>query len=99
GMFQHEMAIEEDGLNLSQKRIITVDVRPTRLDHANIFTGEVMNGALKKIRRWNEISVKDRDVLSGRSLHSLVKRAGFEPGAIRAIVIRNRVSLSRVMLD
>ena len=68
-------------------------MRPARLDHPDVFAGEMMNRALKKIRRWNEISVKDRDVFSGGSLHPLVKRARLESGAIRAMVIRDRISL------
>src|SRR6185312_9696149 len=74
-MLQHEVAIEQNGFHLSQKRIIAVDVCPASLDHADIFAGEMMNRALKKIRRRNEIGVEDGDKFSARGFHPFVKRS------------------------
>src|SRR5204863_7901237 len=98
GMFQHEMAIEQDGLNLGKKRIVAVDMRPASLDHSYVCAGEMMNRALKEIRRWNEIGIENCDVLSRGRLHSLMQRARLVSRTIGAMVVRDRISLRAVML-
>ena len=58
-MFEHEMAVEQNGFNFGQKRIMAVNVCPARLHHADFRVGEVMDAVQQEIRRRNKIGVKD----------------------------------------
>ena len=49
GVFEHEVAIEQNRFDFGQKRIIAIDVRPPRLHHADVGIGEVVDGAHQKI--------------------------------------------------
>ena len=60
-MLQHEVAIEQDGFDFGQKRIIAVDMRPARLHHADLRSGEVMDHAHDPVFRRHEVSVEDGD--------------------------------------
>ncbi len=58
------MAVEQDGLDLGEKRVMAVDVRPARLHHADAGVGEMVHGLAQKIFRGNEVCVKDGDELA-----------------------------------
>ena len=49
GVFENEVAIEQDRFDFGEKGIIAIDVRPPRLHHADIGIGKVVNGAHQKI--------------------------------------------------
>jgi hypothetical protein len=60
-VFEHEMAVEQNGLDFGQQRVVAVDVGPARLHHADLGIGEVMDALHQKIGRRNKIGVKDGD--------------------------------------
>src|SRR5712692_7431733 len=72
---------------------------PARLHHADLGSGEMMDGAQQKVFRRDEVGVKDSDELAFRRLHAFRQRTRLEafPGA--AMVMRNRKSESGVMFD
>ena len=71
GVLEHEVAVEQDGFHLREKRIIAVDVRPARLHHADLGIGEVMDGAQQKIFRRREVGVENGDEFAFRCLQAL----------------------------
>ena len=89
-MLQHKVAVEQYGLNLSQKRIMTVDVRPARLDHADSRVGKMMNGPQEEIFRRNKVGIKDGKEFSTRLLHAFLERPCFEAVPVRALGSRAR---------
>src|SRR5271156_4125461 len=61
GMLQHEVAVQQNGFHLREKRIVAIDVRPARLHHADLRVSKVMDGARQKIFRRSEVCVEDGD--------------------------------------
>ena len=45
GVFQHEMSVQQDGLNFGQKGIVAVDMGPAGLHHADFRIGQMVDGA------------------------------------------------------
>src|SRR4029453_17228558 len=84
-MFEHEMTVEQDGLDLGQEGVIPVDVAPTRLDHADTRIRKMRQQALEKIRGRNEVGVENRDQLAPRHLQTSFDGSGFEALAVGAV--------------
>ena len=73
-MLENKVAVEHDGFNFGQERVVAVDVRPSRLHHADLRIGEVVDHLHQEIFRRDEVGVEDRDELAfGRS--SVLRRA------------------------
>ncbi len=85
GMFDDEMAIEEDSLAFGEERVIAVDVSPLGLDHAEFGIGKEIDGAFEEVFGWDEVGVEDGDKLAGALWHSSRKCASFVAGAISAV--------------
>jgi len=58
-VFEHEVAIEQNGFDLREQRVVAVDVRPARLHHADLGVGEVMYALQQKVGGRNKIGVED----------------------------------------
>ena len=82
-VFQHEMAVEQNGFDLGQQRVVAVDVRPARLHHADLGIGEVMDALHQKVGRRNKIGVKDGDEFALCRFQSRFQSARLEALAIR----------------
>ena len=98
-MLQHEVAVEQDGLYLREKRIIAVEVSPARLHHADLRIGEVMDSAQQKIFRRSEVGVKDGDEFALRRFQALRQRSGFEALAIGAVMIADGIAERGIAFD
>ncbi len=98
-VLEHEVAVEQNGFYLREKRIVAVDVRPARLHHANLWIGEVVDGAQQKIFRRSEVGVKDGDELTLRRLQPLGQRSCLEAFAIGAVMVADGISQRRVAFD
>ena len=59
------MAIEEERLHFREQGIVAVQMTPAHLHHADARVGKVINGAPQRVRRRHEISVKNKDELTG----------------------------------
>ena len=84
-VLEHEVAVEQDRLNLRQQRVVLIDVTPARLDHRHLRIGEELHGAHQEIRRGDEVGVEDRDELALGDLEAGLERAGLVAGAIGAM--------------
>ena len=51
GLLEHEVAVEEHGLDAGEERVGAVEVAPAGLDHADPGIGEEMDGLREQIRR------------------------------------------------
>ena len=86
-MLQDEMAIEKQRLHFRQEVVIAVQVRPAGLYHSHPWVGEVVDGLLQKIHRWNEIGIKDGNKLACRRVEAFRQCPRLEPFSIRTVVI------------
>ncbi len=90
-MLEHEVAVEQDRLNLGQKRIAAVDVRPARLHHPDLGIGEVMDALEQKIRGRNKVGVENGNELALRRLQPLSQRPRLVALAVVAVMIGDRM--------
>ena len=88
-VFDHKMAVEQDGFHLSEQRVIGIEIGPASLHHADARAAagihEIGNGEAQKIGRRHKVGVKNRDELSLGSFQSMFERAGFVAFAIGAM--------------
>src|SRR5262249_39244665 len=75
-VLHHKVAVEQDGFNLCERGVVAVNVRPARLDHADLRILEVRDGTAKEVGVRLEIRVEDGDELAGGGLHAFTERAG-----------------------
>src|SRR5579862_458601 len=78
GVFQYEMPVEQNRFNFGQKRIVAIDVSPSRLHHSHLGFSEVVNHFQQEIFRWHEVRVEDRDELALGRLQAFRKRPRLE---------------------
>ena len=95
-VLEHEVRVEQHGLDLRQQRVVLVDVAPARLHQRDLLVGEVIDGARQEVGLRNEVGVEDRDELAARDLQALVERAGLVAGAIRAVDVLDVDALHRM---
>ena len=91
-VFEHEMAVEQNGFDLGQQRVVAVDVRPARLHHADLGIGEVMDALQQKIGRRNKIGVKDGNEFALRRFQSFRQSARLEALTIVAVQVGDWIS-------
>ena len=70
GLLEEEVSIEEERLHFCEQGIVAVQMAPPHLHHADARVGEVINGAPQRVRRRHEISVKNKDELTGGILQT-----------------------------
>src|SRR5580704_3908772 len=62
-MLDDEVAVEEDGFDLCEERVVAVEVRPARLNHADFGSvcgiDEIRNRAAQKISLGNKVPVEE----------------------------------------
>ena len=97
-VFQHEMAIEQDGFHLSEKAVIAVEVSPAGLHHPDARFGKVVDDLHEPLRRRHEVSVEDRDELALGLLQTLIERARLVAVAVRAVQIDDVVAQRTIAL-
>src|SRR5215470_4143549 len=98
-MLENEMAVEQDGFDLRQERIIAVDVGPARLHHADLGIGEVVYAPQQEIGGRDEIGVEDGDEFSFGTLKPGGERSGLETFAILTVMIGYGISEGGVTFD
>ena len=92
GMLEHKMAVEQDGFDLGEQRIVAVNVRPAGLHHADFGVGEMVDALKQEIGRWNKVGVEDGDELALGRLEAGLERSGFEAVAIFAVDVGDRIA-------
>ena len=93
------MAVQQNSFNLGEKRVIAIDVGPAGLHHPNLGVGEVVNGALQKIFRRDEVGVEDRNKFALGSFQTLRQRARLESFTVGTVMVTDGESLRGVMVD
>ena len=87
GVFDEEVAIEEDGLGACEDRIGSVEVIPAGLDHADVGVGKVLDGIGQKIFGGDEIGIEDRDELAFGIRQGCFERPSFVAVAVIAMEV------------
>ena len=98
-VLQHEVAIEQDALDLGQHAVVPIEVRPASLHHADLRLGEMVDDLHQPVFGRHEVSVEDGDELAGRGLQSFVERAGLVAVAVGAVEILDRMAETAVAFD
>ncbi len=98
-MLEHEMAIEQDRLDLGEQRIVAVDVGPAGLHHADLWISEMVNALQEEVGRRNKVGVEDGDELALRGLQASFEGSGFVAFAIGAVEVDHRISERGVAID
>src|SRR5271157_4274581 len=98
-VLQHEVSVEQNGLDLGQEGVIAVEVRPPRLHHADLRIGEVMDDFHKPLRLGCKIGVEDRDELAGGDLQAGIEGAGLVAFAVGAMMVADVVAQRSVAFD
>lgn len=93
GLFEDEVAVEEEGLEFGEEGEIPVEVTPAGLDHADGGVGEVVDEFVEVVGSGEEVGVEDADEFAGGLGHGGVEGAGFEAGAVGAVVVGDVVAL------
>ena len=84
------MAVQQHGLHFGEHVVVAIQIAPARLHHADLFFGEEVNRALQKVDRRQEVRVKDRHDLAGRSFQAVLQSSGFESMPVGSMNILNR---------
>src|ERR1017187_6141095 len=93
------MAIEQNGFDLGQKRVVAIDVRPACLHHADFRIGEVMDALHQKVGWRDKIGVKDGNVFAFSRFQSYFQSAGFVAFTIVAMQVIDGMSQRSVAID
>ena len=96
-VFQHEVGVEQNRLNLRQERVVLVDMPPARLHHADSAVGsKVGQCSVQEVVRRDEVCVEDRDELAGRLCQPRLQRSCLVTGAIDAMQVTDVEPAERV---
>jgi hypothetical protein len=81
----HEMVtVEHERLHAREQALLTVQMPPTRLHHADRWVAEITDDGAEKIRLGNEVRVEDGDELALGALQPELECAGLVPGPVTA---------------
>ncbi len=92
GVFDHEVAIEEDGLAAGEEGLLAVDVVPAGLDAADVGVGEEVYGFAKHVGVGDEVGIEDGDEFTGGGGHAGGECAGFIALAVGAVDVEDVVA-------
>ncbi len=98
-VFEDEMPVEQDRLDLRQQRVVLVDVAPARLHHRDAVAGEIRHHPQQEIGGRDEVGVENRDELAARHLEARFERAGLVPDAVRPVEVLDVEALGRKAAD
>ena len=90
-MLQHEVAIQQDRLHLRHEAVVAVQVRPARLNNADLRLRKVVHHLHQPVRRRHKVRIEDRNQLATGDLQPLVQRARLVPIPVRPVDVHDRL--------
>ena len=93
------MSVEHDLLDARQQRIISVDVAPAHLRHADSFIREEINHLAQAIRTRQKVRIKNCHQFPFSSLHRVFQRSCLKSRPIRAVNVMDVVTVSLIFGD
>ena len=91
GLFDDEVAVEEDRLGAGEHGSTAVEVIPADLDHADDGVGEVVDGAFEDAGSGDEVGVEYGDEVALGDFESGVEGTGLEADAVDAMDVTDIV--------
>jgi hypothetical protein len=91
-VLDHEVTVEHHALHLGEHGVVTVQVAPARLHHADLRVGEVVHEVQHDARRRHEVGVEHEGVVALCVGQTLFERAGLVARAIGAMAERDVVA-------
>src|SRR5437016_4495359 len=82
GLFQHKVTVQENGLSACQPGVRSVDVTPTRLNHANLGICKVIDTLFQNVRWWHKIGIQNKEKLAFGLLKAVVQSPGLKAHTI-----------------
>ena len=86
-MLEHEVAVEQDRLDLRQQRVFVIDVSPAGLHHCDLRVDEERHRPGQEVGSRHEVGIEDRDEVALRDVQAGLERTGLEARAIRPMEI------------
>ena len=77
GLFDHEVAVEEHGLNAGQQAVVAVEVAPAGLDHTDFRIGEKVDHPVQDFWWRDEVGVQNEDIIAFSGQQAVFQGAGF----------------------
>src|SRR5260370_20774808 len=78
-MLDNEVAVEKNGFDIGQERVVAVEIRPARLHHADfaaaIVIHEIRNRAAEKIRLGQKTGIEDSNEFTLRGFQAVFQVA------------------------
>ena len=99
GVLDHKMAVEKDRLSAGQQRIVSVDVTPAGLHHADLGIHEMGHAPAQELGTRNKIGIEDGDQLASRRLETGGQGAGLEARPIVAMQVVDVEAFLALALD
>ena len=97
-VLQHEVAVQQDGLDLGEERVMAVDVCPTRLHHADAGLGKVVDDPHDPVGGRGEVGVEDGHELALGTLQAVFQCAGLEAAAVGAVDVDDVMAFGAITL-
>ena len=98
-LLNDKMSVEHDLLDARQQRIISVDVAPAHLRHADSFIREEINHLAQAIRTRQKVRIKNCHQFPFGSLHRIFQRSCLKSRAIRAVNVMDVMPISLIFGD
>jgi len=98
-VLEDEVAVEQDGFDLSEETVVAVEVGPPALHHADVRFGEVVDDLHEPVGRGDEIGVEDGDEFALGGFEAGVECPGLIAVAVGAVNVDDGVAESGVAFD
>jgi hypothetical protein len=83
-VFDHVVAVEQQGLSARQQRVFAVQVCPTGLHHGHLRILEVADDVRQKLRLRDEVGIENRDEFTSCRTQAVIESTCLVPDAVRS---------------
>jgi hypothetical protein len=98
-MFNQEMGIQQDRLDLGKRAVLTVDMIPASLDHTHLVIGKIVNCAHQNIWVGHKVRIKNGNIFTATLFKAIGKSSCLETGAVHTLDVGDVETLFSVALD
>src|SRR5208282_2355275 len=88
-VLHHKVAVEQNGFDFGQRRVVPVEEGPARLDYPDLGVLEIGDGAAEKIGMRQEIGVENGNESARGGFHAFFEGAGLVALAVVAMQVND----------